>query len=80
MKCPSCGYEEPFCWHYPTFHGLEMPYARIEEIAEIDPTLADYIKKGEPIRPGVLEYCDYNYAYKFNIKSGFVRRRAPNKS
>ena len=44
MKCHSCGYEEPFCWHYPTFHGLEMPYARIEEIAEITGLLKDEIR------------------------------------
>jgi hypothetical protein len=75
MKCPCCGFEEPFYWHYPTHHGLEMPYARIQELREQTPELAEKIEKATPLRIGVLEYTDANYAYKYNIKSGFVRRR-----
>lgn len=75
MKCPCCGYEEPFYWHYPTFRGLEMPYARIEEIENETPELAKKLKTGTLIRKGQLEYVDENYAYKYSVESGFVRRR-----
>ena len=75
MKCPKCGYQEPLCWHYPTYHGLEMPYARIEELELEDVQLAEKIRGGNQISPFVLEYADSCYAYKYNQKSGFVRRR-----
>ncbi len=75
MKCPCCGYEDSPCWHYPVHHGLEMPYARIEEIRIYEPQLAERIEKGHPLRPKVLEYVNDHYAYKYNLQSGFVRRR-----
>ena len=66
---------DALCWHYPTYHGLEMPYARIEEIENIDKNLANKIRNGERLRKGVFESTDEYFAYKYHSKTGYVRRR-----
>jgi hypothetical protein len=75
MICPKCKFVEPLCWHYPTYHGLEMPYAKMQELELECPELAAAIKKGEVLRPGILESTDICYAYKYHLKTGYVRRR-----
>jgi hypothetical protein len=75
LRCPCCGFEEALCWHYPVHHGKEMPYARISELKECDPVLAEKIVNSPPIKPKIKEYVDSNYAYQYNLTSGYVRRR-----
>jgi hypothetical protein len=52
-----------------------MPYARLQELRQEEPELCQKIEKGQPIRPKVLEFIDEHFAYKYNVQSGFIRRR-----
>jgi hypothetical protein len=40
-----------------------------------DKELADKIKHGKYIRKDCIEYHDDYFAYKYSVKSGYVRRR-----
>ena len=72
--CPMCGYREPMCWRNAYSRGMESEYARIDELEETFPLLAENLKKAVPNKRGVREWQDGNYAYGL-WPSGYVRRR-----
>ena len=72
--CPVCGYVDPFCWRDAYSRGMEVDYARIEELEKYQPEIAEKLKAAKPNKRGVREWQDEYYAYGL-WPSGYVRRR-----
>ena len=73
--CPKCGYIDPFCWRDPYSRGMEVSYARLDELEQYQPEivkklLESPLKDKNPIREVVVG----PYAYGL-WNSGYVRRR-----
>ena len=73
--CPECGYVDPWCWKDAYSRGMEVQYARVEEVKEYQPEIYEALM-GAPVneKNPIREVVVGPYAYGL-WQSGYVRRR-----